>query len=132
MLKILPIEDKETQEKTALLCKVEYIPDTLAYSAYSDGSLAGIVQFKFTTEGGIIYNIGVTGTHVETDYQILFTLGRAALNFTDLCGVHDAFFYGSVTDESLITDIGFSKNEKGEWYMNLEGFFTSGHCKGCK
>ncbi len=132
MLKILPIESKDTQKEIAAVCGVEYIEEALAYSAYSDEALAGIAQFRMTDKGALLYEIGVCGKHVETDYQILFTLGRAALNFVDLCGVHDAFYVGNIEDESLILDIGFEKSDRDEYYMNLEGFFTSGGSCGCK
>lgn len=131
MLEILPIENKDTQKKICEICKIEFLPDMLAYSALSDGSICGICQFKLTEKGGSVHSIAVTGEHIESDYQILFTLGRAALNFIDLCGVHDAYFDGNVTDEALIGDIGFRKNDHGDYYMNLEGFFTSSPCKNC-
>ena len=57
MLKVLPIQSKEEQERICRACGVEYKPDLLAYSAESDGRLAGISQFKLSDTGGIIYDI---------------------------------------------------------------------------
>ena len=60
-----------------------------------------------------------------TEFQVLFTLGRAALNFIDLCGVHKAYYDGKDTDDMLLRQIGFTKNADGEYFIDLEGFFTS-------
>ena len=61
------------------------------------------------------------------DFTSQFVLGRAALNFMDLCGVEDAYFEG---EESRLTKaVGFKMLEDGRLYMCLKGFFTSDPCK---
>ncbi len=125
MLKILPIQSKLTQEEICLKCAVTYKPDLLAYSAQVDERLAGVCQFKLTDKGGLIYDLAPTTDFYNRD--ALFVMGRGALNFIDLCGVHYASYRGEVTDEKLLTDIGFKKNDDGSFDIDLEGFFTD-HC----
>ena len=127
MLKVLPIQSKDEQEKICSQCNVKYDPDLLAYVATVDGKLTGVSQFRLTDKGGIVYDISpADGTF---DFESLFVLGRGTLNFIDLCGVHKAYFVGSVPDEQterLIKAIGFSKTESG-FFVDLNGFFTD-HC----
>lgn len=125
MLKVLPVQSKLTQEEICIKCEVKYNADLLAYAAYVDDRLAGVCQFKLTDKGGIIYDLAPTNDFYSRD--ALFVMGRGALNFIDLCGVHFATYKGSTEDEPLILQIGFKKTEQGEFEINLEGFFTD-HC----
>ena len=125
MLKVLPIQSKLKQEEICVKCGVEYNADLLAYAAYVDDKLCGVCQFKLTDKGGIIYDLAPT-----TDFynkEALFVMGRGTLNFIDLSGVHNASFVGDVTDEELLSLIGFKKDDSGAFAINLEGFFTD-HC----
>ena len=128
MLKVLPIQTKDEQEKICNACNVTYNPDLLAYSATVDGALAGVCQFRLTDKGGILYDLAPIPTCF--DFEAMFVLGRGTLNFIDLCGVHNASFVGSIPDEQterLIKAVGFKKGEDGSYTINLEGFFTD-HC----
>lgn len=125
MLKVLPIQSKLTQEEICLKCGVEYNADLLAYAAYTEDKLAGVCQFKLTDKGGVIYDLAPCTDLYSRD--ALFVMGRGTLNFIDLCGVHFATYAGEVTDESLLLQIGFKKNDEGVFEINLEGFFTD-HC----
>ena len=136
MLKVLPIQSKAEQEALCARCNVKFDPDLLAYAAYVDGETVGICQFKLTDRGGFIYDIASVTDRDEpadakartaSDFEALFVMGRGALNFIDLCGVHKAFYIGQVSDEALISAIGFKKDEDGVFKINLEGFFTD-HC----
>ena len=113
MLEILPIQNKTDQKSVCALVGTEFSPDMLAYSARYKGELCGICQCTKTLPDGI------------TEFQVLFTLGRAALNFIDLCGVHKAYYDGIEKDDMLLRQIGFDKNANGEYFIDLEGFFTS-------
>jgi len=128
MLKVLPIQSKAEQEDICKKCNVEFKPDLLAYGATVNDVLMGVSQFKLTDKGGIVYDLApADGTF---DFEALFVLGRGTLNFIDLCGVHSATFVGSVSDEQterLIKAVGFKKTDNGEYFVNLEGFFTD-HC----
>ena len=136
MLKVLPIQTKAEQEALCLRCNIKFDPDLLAYAASVDGEVVGICQFKLTDKGGFIHDIATVTDRDEplddkarsaSDFEALFVMGRGALNFIDLCGVHMAYYVGQVIDERLISAIGFKRDAEGVLKMNLEGFFTD-HC----
>lgn len=136
MLKVLPIQTKAEQEALCLRCNIKFDPDLLAYAASVDGEVVGICQFKLTDKGGFIHDIATVTDRDEpldgkarsaSDFEALFVMGRGALNFIDLCGVHTAYYVGQDSDERLISAIGFKKDGDGVFKMNLEGFFTD-HC----
>lgn len=128
MLKVLPIQTKAEQESICQKCNIKFNPDLLAYVATVDGELRGASQFKLSAEGGLIFDISpADGTN---DFESLFVLGRATLNFIDLCGVHFAIYKGEIENEEkerLLRAIGFKKNDLGVYDVDLTGFFTD-HC----
>ena len=125
MLKVLPIQSKDLQKEICGRCDVVYNADLLAYAAYDDDTLLGVCQFRLCAEGGIVYDLSPA---VGTDhFEGLFIMGRGTLNFMDLCGAPVAFYRGALTNERLLNAIGFSKNEKGEYAVCLEGLFTGHH-----
>jgi hypothetical protein len=126
MLKILPIQSKDEQRALCEKCGVTYDADLLAYAASVEDRIAGICQFKLTDKGGYIYTFAPAKDFYSED--ALFVLGRGTLNFIDLCGVHYAVFAADFEDEALLRRIGFKKNSNGIFDVDLEGFFTSGHC----
>ena len=123
MLKVLPIQLKSEQEDICRKCGVEFKPDLLAYSAEMDGVLAGVCQFKLSAEGGVICDFASAKDYTGDLFEPLFVMGRGTLNFIDLCGVHNAFFDADFSDEGMIRAIGFTKNEKDRYEVNLVGFF---------
>lgn len=129
MLEILPIQLKAEQEALAARCGVKYVPDCMAYSAMLDGGAIGICQFSLRSGVGHIETLSLLpGTE---DFEAIFLLGRAALNFIELCGLREAYYDGEIKDESLVRAIGFSKNSDGVYYINLTDFFTT-PCQGEK
>ncbi len=128
MLKVLPIQSKEEQKEICSKCNTVFDPDLLAYSATVDGTLAGVCQFKLSDRGGLVYDLSpVDGAF---DFEALFVLGRGALNFIDLCGVHNAIFLGEIKDdahERLVKAVGFKKDLNDAFTVDLNGFFTD-HC----
>ena len=121
MLEVLPIQDKKEQETIANLCGVPFRTELLAYKALIDGELRGICQFKMSAEGGSIVDFA----HVPEKYEFepMFVMGRAALNFIDLCGIHRAYFDANCDNETLVKAIGFSRNADGRFEMDLTDFF---------
>lgn len=121
MLEVLPIQDKQEQEALCARCKIPYRVEMLAYQALVEGELRGICQFTMNAEGGRIVDFA----HVPDAYEFepMFVMGRAALNFIDLCGIHRAFFDAEYDNETLIRAIGFSKNDGGRYEMDLTDFF---------
>ena len=134
MLKVLPIQSKEEQEELCRKCDIAFRPELLMYAASVEDELVGVCQFKTTAEGGEIYDIAKIKGHVEvrrdgiaSDFEAMFVMGRGALNFIDLCGVHRAFYKGTEPDDALLRAIGFKKNTDGVYEIDLTGFFTD-HC----
>lgn len=134
MLKVLPVQSKAEQEELCKKCNITFKPDLLMYAASVEGELVGVCQFKLSDKGGLIYDIAKVEGRVETkregvasDFEAMFVMGRGALNFIDLCGVHRAFFVGQDTDDALLRAIGFKQNSTGEYEIDLTGFFTD-HC----
>ena len=128
MLEVLPIQTKIEQEAAAARCGVSYDADCMAYHALVDGELMGICQFCMDGEGGHIRTLATVADAEVSErdrLESLFVLGRATLNFIDLCGVHFALFEDErFSDEGLIKSIGFTRDAEGRLSMNLEGFFT--------
>ena len=121
MLEVLPIQDKKEQEALAARCGIPYRAELLAYKALVEGEARGMCQFTMNADGGRIVDFA----HVPNMYEFepMFVMGRAALNFIDLCGVHRAFFDAEYENETLIKAIGFSKNDGGRYEMDLTDFF---------
>ncbi|MBQ9797004.1 MAG: hypothetical protein IJW50_04715 [Clostridia bacterium] len=121
MLEVLPIQTKEEQEALCARCGVPFRTEMLAYRAMVDGELRGICQFTMSAEGGKIVDFA----HIPGGYEFepMFVMGRAALNFIDLCGIHRAFFDAEYDNEILIKAIGFSRNADGRFEMDLTDFF---------
>ena len=129
MFEVKPIQDKPTQKKVCSLCGVEFLPEDFCYSVWDEGKFSGVCQFNIYKDHGEVHSLI---SLPDTDaFQAMFTAGRAALNFIDLCDVHLAYYTGEVQDEGLIKAIGFRQNEQGRWEMDLTGFFTKPcSCKG--
>ena len=121
MLEVLPIQDKKEQEALCARYNVPYRAEMLAYHALVEKELRGICQFTMNADGGKIVDFA----HVPELYEFepMFVMGRAALNFIDLCGVHRAFFDAEYDNETLIRAIGFTKNAEGRYEMDLTDFF---------
>lgn len=122
MLKVLPIQDKEEQAKLCALCNIPYRAEMLAYKALVEEELRGICQFTMNAQGGKIVDFA----HAPDAYEFepMFVMGRAALNFIDLCGIHRAYFDAEYDNEILIKAIGFSKNSDGRYEVDLTDFFN--------
>ncbi len=128
MLEVLPIQTKPEQEAACARCGAVYDADCMAYHALVDGALCGICQFSMDGAGGHIHTLAAVADVALSEQdrvEALFVLGRATLNFMDLCGVHFALFEDArFPEEGMIRAIGFSQNDAGQWAMNLEEFFT--------
>lgn len=126
MLKVFPIQTKEEQQALCDRCGISFAADLLAYQATVDDVFVGVCQFKLAPDGGIIYDLAPC-LEQPIDTQAMFVMGRAALNFIDLCGIHSAYYDGdeSIPGPQLLHAIGFRKNEQGRLFMDLTDFFTS-------
>ena len=122
MLEVLPIQSKEEQEQICQLCHVPFRTELLAYRALVDGELRGVCQFTMDANGGRIIDFANAPDAYE--FEPMFVMGRAALNFIDLCGVHHAYFDANFENETLIKAIGFRKNDAGRYEIDLTDFFN--------
>lgn len=125
MLEVKPIQSKVEQEAVCARCGSPYDADLLAYAATVDGELIGVCQFTLAEEGGSVRTLGCVPDRAD-DFEAMFVLGRAALNFIDLCGVHRAAYdapVGSEAEERLIRAIGFAPDTDGHFVIDLTHFF---------
>lgn len=127
MLEVLPIQSKTEQETICKYCGVPFDIDLMAYKAISDGVIVGVCQFTMNADGGFIKHLAaVAGNDISPSAraEALFVMGRATLNFIDLCGVHVAYFADdSFTDSAMISAIGFKRDPSNKWRMDLTDFF---------
>ena len=124
MITVIPIQDKAAQERFCALCHIPYRAELLAYGAYNDENrFVGICQFGLDQTGGHIHHLEIPGNEDAAD--ALFVMGRAALNFIDLCGGKTASFDGEVKGrDALLRRIGFQPDSNGRFTVSLDGFFN--------
>lgn len=129
MFKISPIQDKTLQEQYAKECDIEFCPELFAYSMINQesGKLMGMSQFDIHGESGFIHSMRPAKGY--SDFEAMFILGRATMNFIDLCGSHTCFAKSDSADERLLKCIGFSKLDNGEYYADMTDMFN-GKCDG--
>ena len=128
MLEILPIQTKPEQEALCARAGIPYRVDAMAYRASVDGEITAVCQFSMNAEGGHIHDLAMVADREFSDrdrIESLFVMGRAAMNFIDLCGVHKAYFEDEAFEgEGMIKSIGFEKQEDGRWFVDLTDFFV--------
>ena len=128
MFKISPIQDKSLQNKYAEECGATYYPEAFAYSMINEdnGELMGMSQFDITGECG--YILTLSSKIGFSDFEAMFILGRATMNFIDLCGKHTCIAKIDAGEERLLKSIGF-KPRGDEYFADMAGMFD-GHCDG--
>ena len=94
MFEVIPIQDKQTQQEYCRACAVEYLPEDFCYSVWDEGKFSGVCQFNIYADHGEIHSL-ISLPDADA-FQAMFTAGRAALNFIDLCDVHLAYYTGEV------------------------------------
>ncbi len=128
MFKITPINDKKMQEQYALECGASFKPEHFAYSMLDNetGELMAISQFEIEGDCGYISDLKPKlGTD---DFEAMFILGRATMNFIDMCGAHRCRAAMDAGNERLLKAIGF-RLLNGEYFVDMTGMFD-GHCDG--
>lgn len=121
MLEVIPIQTKTEQEALAARVGAEFLPDALAYRADADGEFVGMCQFRLDPSGGHMLTLDSLPGH--EDFQPMFVMGRAALNFMELCGAETAYYEAPLCDRVLVGAIGFREDENGKLKVDLKGFF---------
>ena len=124
MLEIKPIQSKEIQKSLCALSSAEYQDDAFAYSAYDGEIFLGISQFFI--EDGYAKIVNLSYADGTSDFEAMIIMGRAVLNFLDLCHVKTVRIDKDAADARLIRAIGFSESENGEYApLSLTGMFEA-------
>lgn len=130
MFKISPASNESERRTAADACGVPLIDGSFIYrmTDAEDGHLLGMSQFEITASGGVLYHLReIPDGH---DFEAMFILGRATMNFVDLCGTHTMRAASAASDGSLLRALGF-KEFDGSLIADLTGMFD-GHCGGHK
>lgn len=129
MLEIKPIESKEEQKRILSLCHIAYKESLFAYQAYDGKMLLAAAQFDIHGSEAELDAIRQAEGTAE-DFEGMFILGRAVLNFLDLCGVETVVSYTTDEEERrLLKCVGFREDDK-VLRITLTGLFDakcSGH-----
>jgi len=130
MFKISPIQDKTLQKKYAEECGVEFCPELFAYSMINNdnGELMGFSQFDILDGQGYIRHL--VSKIGYSDFEAMFILGRATLNFIDMCDAHTCIAAKEAGEQRLLLSIGFKMSEDG-YFADLTGMFD-GECSSKK
>ena len=126
MFKIAPIQSKEDQRLCAEAVGAIYIEDYFAYAMRDaeSGELMGFSQFDISGGVGRIYDL--KGIPDKDDFEAMFILARATMNFIDTCGAHICSAPLTSGDPTLMRAVGF-KEENGEYIADMTHFFD-GSC----
>jgi hypothetical protein len=130
MFKITPIQSIDEQIEVAKECNSEYKSGAFGYAMRDadTNELMGFSQFEISTDGGILLDIRPKND--IDDYEAMFILGRATMNFIDLCGAHTLTANSNSGDPTLLRCIGFKLTEEGTYFCDMTGFFDGSHCSG--
>ncbi len=129
MFKISPIQDKEQQRIFARECDIQFDESLFAYAMIDEDTdaLMGMSQFDISGESGYIASLKPRVGYF--DFEAMFILGRATMNFIDLCGSHTCYADKSGADLRLLKAIGFKETENSQLFADMTNMF-SGHCDG--
>ena len=132
MFKISPIQEAQKQELYAKMCGAEYKEGYFAYGMkdVESGELMGFSQFEITESGGRLLNL-CPAPGID-DYEAMFILGRATMNFIDLCGTHTLSASDDAAVPALLRAIGLRLQDNGTYFCDMTGFFDGSHCSGHK
>ena len=119
MFEILAVQTKEEQKEICELCNIEFDINCMSYAVRDNGKIIGVSQFRILDGYAVVYDLS-TVNGVD-DIAALIVLGKATLNFIDLCGIQDVIL--KATHQDLPNLLGFSKDSLDEWRVNLEGYF---------
>lgn len=129
MFKIAPINDEKTQSEYAAACGTILRQGYFGYAMFDAETLEimGFCQFEIDKDGGYIADLRPR-TGLE-DFEAMFILGRATMNFIDLCGAHTCRASVDAADMRLLRAIGFRCSDGDKLFVDMTGMFD-GHCDG--
>ncbi len=131
MFKIFPIQDEKTKNAYAAACRASIVDGAFSYGMADAESLAimGFSQFDIDGKNAILYDL--KEKNGQNDFEAIFILGRATLEFCERCGATVCFAKKEAADETLLRAIGLRTEHDGGFYGRIEGMFD-GHCEGEK
>ena len=129
MFKISPINDFDTQKSVAAECGKEAIPSYFSYSMRNAETGAVMAFSQFEIDGGKGFISDIAPKIGYEDFEAMFILGRATMNFIDLCGAHYCYAAKNAGDERLLRAIGFRDKGGEHLECDMTGMFD-GHCDG--
>lgn len=129
MFKITPIQTKDEQQRICEDMGVAFLPDAFAYKMYDieTGEIMGMSQFEIADTG---YIFDIKETPGRDDFEAMFILARQTMNFIDLCGAHTCLAANGAAKESLLSAIGFKK-QNDKYFCDMTRMFD-GNCSGHK
>ena len=130
MFKIFPIQDEQTKKIYAEACGAEPLDNAFAYGMADAESMEimGFSQFDLDGECATLYSL--KEKIGQSDFEAIFILGRATLEFCERCGATDCYADKTCADETLLRAIGLrSVSADGRLFGHIEGMFD-GHCEG--
>ena len=130
MFVISPVQDRSEYDSITERFSLDPKEGAFIYAMKdkSSGELMGISRFDINGEYGYIYEL--INAENYSDVEAMFILGRATMNFIDLCGSHICRADLSRSDKKLLHAIGFREVDGKDYYeCNMEGMFD-GHCSG--
>lgn len=131
MFVISPVRDIEERNKIINLLNITDVSGSFMYSMKDKetGRLLGASQFDIADGYGYIYDLRCATE--PFDFEAMFILGRATMNFIDLCEVHTCRIGKSASDGDLYKAIGFRLEFDEYFECAMTGMFD-GNCSGEK
>ena len=131
MFVISPVRDIEERKNITKALNIKDIEGTFMYSMKDKetGALLGASQFDIGEGYGYIYDLRCATA--PFDFEAMFILGRATMNFIDLCEVHTCRIKKDASDGDLYRAIGFRTECPDYFECDMTGMFD-GNCSGEK
>lgn len=128
MFKITPVRDRTVAEAVAAACGVPVRDGAFMYRMIDVESeeLLGMSQFEILGHEGVLFDLKEAPD--KQDFEAMFILGRATMNFIDMCGTHVCRATGESADASMLRALGFREAGDG-FFADMHGMFD-GHCGG--
>lgn len=129
MFRIAPVQ---TEEERRLTCREAGIcprENAFLYAMRDceSGALLGVAQFDINGECGQILDLS-PAPGID-DFEAMFILGRATMDFIDRTGAHRCIAMPSAAEHRLLRAVGFRPKEDGSLSCDMTGMFD-GHCGG--
>lgn len=129
MFRIAPVTTEEERQAVTASLGISAREGAFVYAMRDagDGHLLGASQFDIAHGYGILYDLLPAGG--VDDFEAMFILGRATLDFIDRTGVHLCYAVPGGGDERLLRAVGFRREPSGRYACDMTGMFD-GHCSG--